>query len=58
MTELNWYDRAYERLLLDIAEFCDITEHDARNVYSYLVNVGLIDYDIEKDVFSNWSEDD
>ena len=38
----------------DLWSFNEFSPEDAQTIYSYLVNVGLIDYDVEKDFL--WDE--
>lgn len=47
----NWFDESYEKLIEDIAEIAEISIEAVKEVYSYLSNIGLIDYDVEKEVF-------
>jgi hypothetical protein len=45
----DWYEKAYNQFLDDIAFETAVHVTNVQSVYSYLVNVGLIDYDMEKD---------
>ena len=47
----NWFDESYEKLIADIAEIAEISVEAVKEVYSHLSNIGLIDYDVEKEVF-------
>jgi signal recognition particle GTPase len=47
----DWFTESYEKLIKEIADSGDIDEDDVRHVYSYLSNIGLIDYDVEKEIY-------
>lgn len=46
----DWYDRASEMLEADVCKQCGITSEQFTEIYSFLNEIGLIDYDIEKEV--------
>ncbi len=45
----DWYDNAKKEFMLDLWTFNDVDPDAAQRVYSYLVNEGLIEYDVEKE---------
>lgn len=45
----DWYDTAMKEFMFDLAHFNDVLPAHAKKIYSYLVNEGLIDYDVEKE---------
>lgn len=54
MPKDNWYEEGRSELLKELADIInenESTDIAAKIVYSYLVTIGLIDYDTEKDVF-------
>jgi hypothetical protein len=46
----DWYEEGYDQLIEDIVKETKVSKDHVKLVYSYLVNVGIIDYDIEKEV--------
>lgn len=53
----DWFDTAKEEFMIDLALFNSVSQEDAQKIYSYLVNVGLIDYDVEKEfLFDQYTE--
>lgn len=59
----DWYEQGVQSLLDGITNI--IVDHEdspsaAEAIYGYLQSIGLIDYDIEKDIFYEWfgGEDD
>lgn len=57
--ELDWYKPAREEFMKDLWLFTNVTPEAAQNVYSYLVNEGLIDYDAEKEyLYDNYVEEE
>lgn len=50
MASDNWYDDGLEKLLNDIVMMTDVDRASVEEVYSALVNMCLIDYDIEKEI--------
>jgi len=50
----DWYTKARNDFMQDLWSFNEVSPEDAQTIYSYLVNVGLIDYDVEKDFL--WDE--
>lgn len=46
----DWYEEGYDELIDDISDETKVSKDNVKLVYSYLVNVGIIDYDIEKEV--------
>lgn len=54
----DWYDTAKKEFMLDLWTFTETTPEAAEKIYAYLVNEGLIDYDIEKEfLYDNYVED-
>jgi hypothetical protein len=50
---MSWYEKGYKLLmqdLIEIAEDSNNPEETAKNIYAFLSNIGMIDYDIEKEV--------
>lgn len=55
----DWFELGYDRLIEDLVEKTDVSEEDVKTVYSWLVNIGLIDYDIEKEIiYEKYCSDD
>lgn len=55
----DWYDNAKKEFMLDLWTFTETDPEAAQKIYSYLVNEGLIDYDIEKEyLYDNYAEED
>ena len=55
----DWYEKALKEFIFDLAYENELTEHQAKTAYSWLVNKGMIDYDVEKDIlFDLYVEDD
>ena len=48
----DWYDRAHQRLMDELETMC------GTEAYSFLVNIGMIDYDIEKEVLIDRYEEE
>lgn len=47
----NWYDEGYERMMQYILDSCaGLTREQVRDVYAVMSEIGLIDYDTEKEV--------
>lgn len=64
MAELprNWFDIGYDRLIEDTSTVTSLSIEDVKEVYGYLQSIGLIDYDVEKEIifdtyFSDCDED-
>ena len=54
----DWYDKALEEFMIDLHLFNSVSPEDAKKIYSYLVNEGLIDYDVEKEyLYDNYVEE-
>ena len=47
----DWYNEGYRRVVQNAANFAGVTADQARAVYSSLAEAGLIDYDVEKEIF-------
>jgi len=45
----DWYDKAYEEFMQDLWSFNSVSPEDAKKIYGYLSDIGLIDYDNEKE---------
>ena len=54
----DWYDVGMSKLQKELMEEAGITERQAIDAYAFLSEVGLIDYDVEKEVISDRYEDD
>lgn len=55
----DWYDSAYDQMIQDAAKATRVAQEDVLALYSYLSGIGLIDYDIEKEIFhERYGEDD
>lgn len=55
----DWYDKAKKEFMRDLYFNAEVSPEDAQKVYSYLVNVGLIDYDVEKEcLYDIYAEDE
>jgi hypothetical protein len=50
----DWYDTGLELLHQSIIDNTGVAADDIEKVYSFLVNIGLIDYDVEKEYI--WEE--
>lgn len=56
---MDWYHEAREEFLKDLYLFNDVAEEDARKIYGYLCEQGLVDYDIEKEyLWDNYVEEE
>lgn len=47
----DWYNKGWNRLVVDISKQTGLSNNDVVNVYNALSCAGLIDYDVEKEVF-------
>lgn len=47
----DWYNIGFDVLINDGVNSTEVSEKDFRKVYAFLSEVGLIDYDTEKEVF-------
>lgn len=55
----DWYTTARKEFMLDLWFGAEVSPEDAERVYTYLSNVGLIDYDIEKEyLWENYVEEE
>lgn len=54
----DWFDKGRAIVIEQIAANSGLEISVVESVYAQLVNVGLIDYDIEKDVFWEAVEDE
>lgn len=54
----DWYEKGMNILLDDIHEATEVDKDTVSIIYSHLVNIGLIDYDVEKEyILENyWDE--
>lgn len=53
----DWYDKAKEEFLFDLAAFNDAPADVTKRVYQYLIDIGVVDYDIEKEyLYSEYRE--
>ena len=46
----DWYDKAQDSLVEEAVATTGLTEAQFNEAYSFLNEIGLIDYDIEKEV--------
>lgn len=46
----DWYERAQEMLEADACKHANVSVDQFTAIYSFLNEIGLIDYDIEKEV--------
>lgn len=46
----DWFDRGVHQLHWDCSVETEVPVEDVKKIYSYLAEVGLIDYDVEKEV--------
>lgn len=53
----DWYDKQLNQLHQTISEVTGTDLNKVKEIYSYLVEVGLIDYDVEKELFWDWEEE-
>ncbi len=49
----DWFSEGIESLKLDIAVNTGVDQESVDAVYSFLINIGMIDYDTEKEVVWN-----
>lgn len=54
----DWYEEGKDQLIKDTSEETGLTEDQVKSVYSYLESIGIIDYDIEKDVIREMYDDE
>lgn len=58
----DWYDKAREEFLFDLYIHTETDPNSANKIYSYLSEIGLVDYDVEKeflyDNYVEYSDDD
>ena len=55
----DWYTKGRAELIEEIVEECGVSEDQANSVYSFLSEIGIVDYDIEKDViFDRYCSDE
>jgi hypothetical protein len=48
---MDKHEEYYERFISEASEVVGLTREQVCSVYSYIANRGLIDYDIEKEIF-------
>lgn len=46
----DWYDTSKEILFNEAAKETNLSIEQVKEIYSFLSNIGLIDYDIEKEI--------
>jgi hypothetical protein len=51
MNERDWFNEGFLKVMDDAAVLASITRKQAMLVYLALENAGLIDYDVEKEVY-------
>lgn len=49
----DWYDKALEEFKIDGYLASEVSPEEFNRVYAFLSNVGLIDYDVEKEYLYN-----
>ncbi len=55
----DWYDTGKAELFKEASEETELPEEKVKAVYSFLSEIGIIDYDIEKDVvFDRYCSDE
>lgn len=54
----DWFEEGKQLVLNQIAEDLNEDISVVSDVYSKLVDIGLIDYDVEKDIFWDWLYDE
>lgn len=55
----DWYDKAQDSLVEEAIAYTGLTEEQFNEAYSFLNEIGLIDYDIEKEVlYERYAEED
>ena len=47
---MDWYDNGMIEMHQECADSTGLTVEQVKSVYSFLSEIGIIDYDIEKDV--------
>lgn len=56
---MDWYNKALEEFMTDAVIDTGVKRYDIEAVYNYLCNIGLVDYDIEKEfLYNTYVEDD
>lgn len=56
--EIDWLDTGYDQMMQYISEVSGLSEGQVRDVYAVIYNLGLIDYDVEKEVvFEQFSDE-
>lgn len=55
----DWFDTGYDQMMQYISEASGLSEGQVRDVYAVIYNLGLIDYDVEKEVvFEQFSDEE
>ena len=54
----DWYDQAQEMLEADVCKHAGVSREQFNAVYGFLNDIGLIDYDTEKEVLYERYVDD
>lgn len=54
----DWYDKAQKELVEEAVASTSLTEEQFIEAYSFLNEIGLIDYDVEKEVLYERYEED
>ena len=58
LDDSDWYWLGKEEVISAVAEIARVSKKTALEIYTILEDFGLIDYDIEKDVFYDLIEGD
>lgn len=58
LDDSDWYWLGKEKVISAVAESARVSKKTALEIYTILEDFGLIDYDIEKDVFYDLIEGD
>lgn len=54
----DWYDKGREELFFELWDLVEAKMEDVKTIYSHLCEIGLIDYDIEKEILHERYQDE
>lgn len=54
----DWYDNGLEKMFAEFVEETDLSLDQAKRAYGFLSNIGIVDYDIEKEVIRERYDDE
>lgn len=55
----DWYDKALEEFIEEASTYLKVSPEKFTEIYGYLSNIGLVDYDIEKEyLYDNFSDEE